>query len=267
MYINIIINKYVLTYIIPIDGWMTLPQQLGNVTVLTKALVEQHATLRWRSVPLELWTNYMWTTSDAVYTSGLTTCKCFPQTSSEFGLTTKKTTILMWPSWCDIESSQKINIWCNLCGNSETNTHGEIGKKLSVQCKKKLGICKFSWKFDPNSQEAPKIQQQFDQKRILVVPQVDLFGCGSRTAAITKWYIAKIIHAISQLMEVIAIVLPSNLNCTHKYPAFTSKNSRDHLHTRGLCISRACARPCCLKSPFTTASPNPPHLVVARFLE
>ena len=46
MYINIIINKYVLTYIIPIDGWMTLPQQLGNVTVLTKALVEQHATLR-----------------------------------------------------------------------------------------------------------------------------------------------------------------------------------------------------------------------------
>ena len=96
MYINIIINKYVLTYIIPIDGWMTLPQQLGNVTVLTKALVEQHATLRWRSVPLELWTNYMWTTSDAVYTSGLTTCKCFPQTSSEFGLTTKKR-----PSWCD----------------------------------------------------------------------------------------------------------------------------------------------------------------------
>ena len=31
MYINIVINKYVLTYIIPIDGWMTLPQQLGNV--------------------------------------------------------------------------------------------------------------------------------------------------------------------------------------------------------------------------------------------
>ena len=46
MYINIVINKYVLTYIIPIDGWMTLPQQLGNVTVLTKALVEQHASLR-----------------------------------------------------------------------------------------------------------------------------------------------------------------------------------------------------------------------------
>ena len=60
-------------------------------------------------------------------------------------------------------------------------------EKIERSMQKKLGICKFSWKFDPNSQEAPKIQQQFDQKRILVVPQVDLFGCGSRTAAITKW--------------------------------------------------------------------------------
>ena len=41
-------------------------------------------------MPLELWTNYIWTNSDAVYTSGLATSKCFPQTSSEFGLTTKK---------------------------------------------------------------------------------------------------------------------------------------------------------------------------------